>query len=148
MGGGSARNYGVLCAVLGAFGFSFKSVLIRSAYRYGVDAETLLCLRMGYSLPLLLLMAFALEHVPPTALSRRDWFELSVLGVFGYYLSSYLDFMGLRYITAALERVVLFIYPTLVVMTWRTGWYRRDSAATGWTIYSSPGILWVWPPTF
>jgi drug/metabolite transporter (DMT)-like permease len=114
--GGSARNYGVLCAVLGAFGFSFKSVLIRSAYRYGVDAATLLCLRMGYSLPLLLLMALALEHVPPTALSRRDWFELSVLGLFGYYLSSYLDFMGLRYITAALERVVLFIYPTLVVL--------------------------------
>lgn len=116
VGGGSARNYGVLCAVLGAFGFSFKSVLIRSAYRYGVDAETLLCLRMGYSLPLLLLMALALEHMPPTVLSRRDWFELCVLGLLGYYLASYLDFLGLRYITAALERIVLFIYPTLVVL--------------------------------
>jgi len=116
VGGGSARNYGVLCAVLGAFGFSFKSVLIRSAYRHGVDAETLLCLRMGYSLPLLLLMALALEHMPPTVLSRRDWFELSVLGLLGYYLASYLDFLGLRYITAALERIVLFIYPTLVVL--------------------------------
>jgi drug/metabolite transporter (DMT)-like permease len=116
VGGASARNYGVLCAVLGALGFSFKSVLIRAAYRYGVDAETLLCLRMGYSLPLLMLMAFALEHVAPTALSRRDWFELCVLGLLGYYLASYLDFLGLRYITAALERIVLFIYPTLVVL--------------------------------
>jgi len=110
------RSTGVLCAALGAFGFAFKSVLIKAAYRYGVDAETLLCLRMAYSLPWLLLMAFAVQRREPLRLSGRNWRELLVLGVLGYYCSSYLDFLGLRYISAALERVVLFIYPTLVVL--------------------------------
>jgi drug/metabolite transporter (DMT)-like permease len=113
---GSHRSYGVLCAALGALGFAFKSVLIKSAYRYGVDAETLLCLRMGYALPWLLLMALLLERHEPMTLVRRDWNELAVLGLLGYYLSSYLDFLGLRYISASLERIVLFIYPTLVVL--------------------------------
>jgi drug/metabolite transporter (DMT)-like permease len=110
------RSYGVACAVLGALGFSFKSVLIKAAYRYGVDAETLLCLRMAYSLPCLLLMAAGLQRRLPMHLSRRSWLDLALLGVLGYYLSSYLDFLGLRYISAALERIVLFIYPTLVVL--------------------------------
>jgi drug/metabolite transporter (DMT)-like permease len=115
-GSGPDRNVGVLCAALGALGFSFKSVLIKGAYRYGVDAETLLCLRMAYALPWLLLMTFAQQRREPLKLSRRDWFEFAVLGLFGYYLSSYLDFLGLRYISAALERIVVFIYPTLVVV--------------------------------
>jgi len=115
-GSGPDRNVGVLCAALGALGFAFKSVLIKGAYRYGVDAETLLCLRMAYALPWLLLMAFVLQRREPLRLSWRNWVEFAVLGVFGYYLSSYLDFLGLRYISAALERIVIFIYPTLVVV--------------------------------
>ena len=80
-GSGPDRNVGVLCAALGALGFSFKSVLIKGAYRYGVDAETLLCLRMAYALPWLLLMTFAQQRREPLKLSRRDWFEFAVLGV-------------------------------------------------------------------
>jgi drug/metabolite transporter (DMT)-like permease len=110
------RTIGFVCAALGALGFSFKAILVKAAYVYGVDAETLLCLRMGYALPLLLLMAWALQRREPMALSRRDWSELLVLGVLGYYVASYLDFLGLRYISAALERILLFIYPSLVVI--------------------------------
>jgi drug/metabolite transporter (DMT)-like permease len=65
---------------------------------------------------LLVLMAVALQQCEPMILTRRDWSELSILRILGYYLSSYLDFLGLRYISAALERIVMFIYPTLVVM--------------------------------
>jgi drug/metabolite transporter (DMT)-like permease len=112
----AARSTGLICAALGAFGFSFKAVLVKAAYRYGVDSETLLCLRMGYALPFFVMMGIAVQRREPRRLERRDWFELAILGVLGYYLSSYLDFLGLRYITAGLERVVLFIYPTLVVL--------------------------------
>jgi drug/metabolite transporter (DMT)-like permease len=112
----SDRTTGFICAALGALGFSFKAILVKAAYRYGVDAETLLCLRMGYALPLLVLMAVALQRREPMTLKRHDWSQLVVLGVLGYYLSSYLDFLGLRYISAALERIVLFSYPSLVVM--------------------------------
>jgi drug/metabolite transporter (DMT)-like permease len=110
------RSTGFVCAALGALGFSFKAILVKAAYRYGVDAETLLCLRMAYALPLLLLMAFALERREPMTLTRGNWLELSLLGFLGYYLASYLDFLGLQHISAALERIVIFIYPTLVVM--------------------------------
>jgi drug/metabolite transporter (DMT)-like permease len=111
-----ARSTGLICAALGAFGFSFKAILVKAAYRYGVDAETLLCLRMGYSLPFFVCLGVALQRHEPRRLTRRDWLELASLGVLGSYLASYLDFLGLRYITAGLERVVLFIYPTLVVL--------------------------------
>ena len=114
--GAHARTIGFICAALGALGFSFKAIFVKAAYRYGVDAETLLCLRMAYALPLLCLMALALERHKPATLTRHDWQELFVLGLLGYYLASYLDFLGLRYISAALERIVMFVYPTLVAV--------------------------------
>ena len=109
-----ARAAGVVFAAAAAFGFSFKAIFVKAAYLHGVDAETLLALRMGYALPFFMLMAIAAGGT--SALRRRDWAELLLLGVLGYYLSSYLDFLGLRYISAALERIILFIYPTLVVL--------------------------------
>ena len=110
------RTVGFVCAALGALGFAFKAILVKASYRYGTDAETLLCLRMGYALPLLGLMAWMLQRREPRRLACADWLELGLLGVLGYYLASYLDFLGLKYISAALERIVLFIYPTLVVL--------------------------------
>jgi drug/metabolite transporter (DMT)-like permease len=111
-----AASTGLVCAALGAFGFSFKAVLVKAAYRYGVDAQTLLCLRMGYALPCFVGLGVVLQRREPRRLAAREWIELATLGALGYYLSSFLDFLGLRYITAGLERVVLFIYPTLVVL--------------------------------
>ena len=116
-----SRTSGLALAVLGALGFSFKAVLVKAAYRYGVDAETLLALRMLYSLPLFLLLGVLAARGAPVAINAADLRALALLGALGYYASSYLDFLGLEHISAALERVILFIYPTIVVLftAWR-----------------------------
>jgi drug/metabolite transporter (DMT)-like permease len=111
------RWIGPLCAVLGVLGFSFKAILIKLAYReYPVDAITLLTLRMLYSAPLFLAMAAWAQRARATPTSCADWWRLVWLGCIGYWLASLLDFMGLQYITASLERLVLFLYPTIVVL--------------------------------
>jgi len=113
-----ARWIGPLFAVIGTLGFSFKAILIKLAYAWHpVDALTLLTLRMLYSAPFFLAMAWWASRRPGTApLDRRDWTRLLALGFVGYYLASLLDFMGLAHISAALERLVLFLYPTMVVL--------------------------------
>jgi drug/metabolite transporter (DMT)-like permease len=112
----SARAVGLSFAALGALGFSFKAIFIKAAYAYGVDAETLLALRMGYALPFFIAMGLYIARTQPMSLTWRDKSILVLLGVLGYYASSYLDFLGLRYITASLERLILFLYPTLVLL--------------------------------
>ncbi len=109
--------YGIALAVFAAVGFSAKAIFIKLAYRYGVDAVTLLALRMGFSAPVFLGVA-ALSHkrADAPALQRQDWAAVLMLGWLGYYLSSLLDFSGLQYISAGLERLILFLYPTLVVL--------------------------------
>lgn len=119
-----AAATGLICALLSALGFSFKAIFVKSAYRYGVDAETLLAMRMLYALPCFIVMAIYAAQRTRRPLDARDWRELLLLGFFGYYASSYLDFLGLRYITAALERVVLYTYPAMVVMM--MAWQRRQ----------------------
>jgi drug/metabolite transporter (DMT)-like permease len=113
-----ARWIGPLCAVFGVLGFSFKAILIKLAYRdSSVDAITLLTLRMLYSAPMFLAMAaWAQPDARAAPTSRGDWMRLAWLGCIGYYLASLLDFMGLQYITASFERLVLFMYPTIVVL--------------------------------
>jgi drug/metabolite transporter (DMT)-like permease len=111
-----ARTAGLIFGVLGALGFAFKAILVKAAYAYGVDAVTLLALRMGYALPCFLVMAYLIQRHEPLHLTRADWLQLMLLGLLGYYVASYLDFLGLRYISAALERIVLYTYPTLVVL--------------------------------
>ncbi len=110
------RLTGVVYTALGALGFSFKSIFVKAAYRYGVPAETLLCLRMAYALPFFMLMAWNVQRQEPHSLGRADWLDLLLLGTFGYYLASYLDFLGLKSISAGLERIVLYTYPTMVVV--------------------------------
>lgn len=107
---------GPLCAILGVLGFSFKAILVKLAYEAGpADPTTLLALRMVYSAPLFALMAWwAGRGASP--LRPRDWAALAGLGFIGYYLASLLDFLGLQYITVSLERLILFVYPTLVVL--------------------------------
>ena len=114
---------GLILATLGAIAFSGKAIIVKLAYRYGVDAVTLIMLRMLFALPLFALMAWwAGRGKPP--LTRRDWIGVFGLGFSGYYLSSFLDFAGLAYITASLERLILYLNPTLVLLF---GWivYRR-----------------------
>lgn len=112
------RWIGPLCAVLGVLGFSFKAILIKLAYAWHpVDAVTLLALRMLFSAPFFVAMAWWASRNPEARpVARADWFSIVWLGFIGYYVASLLDFMGLQYITAALERLVLFLYPTMVVL--------------------------------
>ncbi|WP_426991112.1 DMT family transporter [Methylomonas sp. CM2] len=107
-------GYGL--AALAAIGFSAKTILVKLAYVQAVDAVTLLALRMAFSVPFFLIVAF--QQRGPAArpsLTARDYWVVGVLGLLGYYLSSLLDFTGLQYISAGLERLILFLYPTLVL---------------------------------
>lgn len=112
----SAERWGIAFAVLAAFGFSFKAILVKLSYTAApVNAVTLLTLRMTIALPIALWATLWLcRSAPP--LNRRDWGLLLALGLLGYYGASILDFVGLQYISAALERLILFIYPTITVL--------------------------------
>ena len=114
---------GLLLACFGAIAFSGKAIIVKLAYRYGVDAVTLIMLRMLFALPLFAVMAWWAGR-GRLALTRRDWFGVLGLGFTGYYLASFLDFAGLAYVTASLERLILYLNPTLVILF---GWlaYRR-----------------------
>lgn len=105
---------GFVFATLGAVAFSGKAIIVKLAYRYGVDAVTLIMYRMLFALPMFLLLSWWAGR-GKAALTRRDWLAVSGLGFSGYYLSSFLDFAGLQYISAGLERLILYLNPTLVL---------------------------------
>lgn len=112
----SAERLGIALALLAAFGFSFKAIFVKLAYAAApVDAVTLLTLRMSFTLPIMLGVVLWLGRTAPP-LKPKDWGLLIVLGMLGYYGASILDFVGLQYISAGLERLILFIYPTLTVL--------------------------------
>jgi drug/metabolite transporter (DMT)-like permease len=106
---------GLALAAIGAICFSGKAIIVKLAYRYQVDAVTLLMLRMAFALPVFVVMAWWGSRGRPT-LARRDWLGVLGLGFSGYYLASFLDFWGLQYVSASLERLVLYLNPTLVVL--------------------------------
>jgi drug/metabolite transporter (DMT)-like permease len=128
------HSAGVALALLAAFGFSLKAIFVKLAYPYGVDAVTLLALRMAFSLPAFLWAGMAAMRASPEPLSGGDWGRLLALGLAGYYGASILDFLGLQYITAGLERLILFTYPTLTlllgVLFHGRQWSRREIGAT------------------
>ena len=110
-----SNAYGAGLALLAALGFSLKAIFVKLAYPYGVDAVTLLALRMGFALPVFLWVGLAGQKAGGS-LARRDWGQLLLLGCLGYYGASILDFWGLEYISAGLERLILFTYPTLTIL--------------------------------
>lgn len=111
------RLIGILLVLASAILFSTKSIFIKLAYQETVDPITLLTLRMVFALPFFLIMVFLSgRSEKAVTLTRRDWILLFWLGFGGYYLASLLDFLGLQYISAGLERLVLFLYPTLTVL--------------------------------
>jgi drug/metabolite transporter (DMT)-like permease len=137
---------GPVCAVIGILGFSFKAILIKLAYSWApVDPITLLTLRMVYSAPFFALMAWWGARSPDAKpMQRPDWMAIVWLGFIGYYLSSLLDFIGLQYITASLERLVLFLNPTMVVLL-SIALFRQRVGARTWValVFSYAGILLV-----
>ena len=111
------RIVGIALAICAAIFFSFKSILIKLAYAYAVDAVTLIALRMMFSLPFFIAVAIWKRRDRSLApVSRRDGLAILALGFSGYYASSYLDFMSLQYVSASLERLILFLYPTMVLL--------------------------------
>jgi len=119
----SKFSSGLLLAAAGSIAFSGKAIIVKLAYLHGVDAITLVMLRMLVALPFFIAMAWwAGRHQAP--LTRNDWLGVLGLGFLGYYLSSYLDFLGLQYISASFERLILYLNPTLVLVL---GWvlYKR-----------------------
>ena len=119
---------GLLLATAGAIAFSGKAIIVKLSYLYGVDAVTVIMYRMLFALPFFIAMGLWAERqaiARENPLTGRDVMDIIGLGVVGYYLSSYLDFLGLQYITASLERLILYLNPTLVVLL-------------GWAVYKKP----------
>ena len=114
---------GLLLASAGSIAFSGKAIIVKLAYRHGVDAVTLIMFRMLFALPLFLALAWWASR-GKAALTGKDWLGIVGLGFTGYYLASFLDFWGLQYVSASLERLILYLNPTLVLVL---GWliYRR-----------------------
>jgi drug/metabolite transporter (DMT)-like permease len=104
--------------VLGAsIAFSSKAIMVKLAYAYPVDPATLIALRMAFSIPFFIGLIAWLRHTKvSTKLSRNDVYQLIVIGVVTGYGSMWLNFAGLEYVTAGLERVILFLYPTIVIL--------------------------------
>ncbi len=138
----SARA-GLVLAALGAIAFSGKAIIVKLAYRHGVDAVTLIMYRMLFALPLFVLLAWWTGRGKPP-LTRRDGLVVAGLGFSGYYLASFLDFAGLAYISAGLERLILYLNPTLVlalgVLLFKKRVTRRQLAALA---VSYGGVLLV-----
>jgi drug/metabolite transporter (DMT)-like permease len=139
---------GLVLAVVGAIAFSAKAIIVKLAYRHGVDAVTLIMLRMLFALPFFLLIIWwtgrPRNGVLPPALSRKDKLGVLGLGVTGYYLASFLDFAGLAYISASLERLILYLNPTVVLLLGRVLYTKpiRPNQALGMAI-SYAGVLVV-----
>jgi drug/metabolite transporter (DMT)-like permease len=123
---------GLLLAASASVLFSAKAVVVKLAYRHGVDPVTLLALRMLFAAPFFAIALMWSSRGRP-ALSGRDHARLVLMGVVGYYGASYFDFLGLQHVSAALERLILYLYPTLVllmsVLFLRRRFTRNDAVA-------------------
>ena len=112
----SQRQTAFAWAVLGALFFSTKAILAKLMYREGADAIDVLTLRMIFSLPFFIMIGLWARHSQPYTMTRSDYGQVFVVGLFGYYLASLFDFMGLEYISVGLERLILFLTPSLVLI--------------------------------
>ncbi|MGD1947613.1 MAG: DMT family transporter [Croceivirga sp.] len=110
------RSLGILYGILGVVLFSTKAVLVKLAYRYEVDTLELLLFRMLFSLPFYIVILFLIPRKEQLKVTLQDLMWIFLFGFLGYYLASYFDFLGLHYIKAGLERIILFVYPTIVVL--------------------------------
>src|SRR5580698_1181000 len=124
----SVRRRGLLLASLGAIAFSGKAIIVKLAYRHGVDAVTLIMYRMLFALPMFLILAWWAGR-GKSPLTWRDARAVLGLGFSGYYLASFLDFAGLAYVSASLERLILYLNPTIVLLIGVTFFRKRVTRA-------------------
>ena len=142
----AGRGTGLLLALAGSIAFSGKAIIVKLAYRHGVDAVTVIMYRMLFALPMFLALSWWASRPgqPVRPLTRRDWLGILGLGFSGYYAASMLDFWGLQYISASLERLILYLNPTIVLLL---GWllHRRpiSSRQHGAMALSYAGMLLV-----
>ena len=108
--------YGIVLGIIGIVLFSSKAVMVKLAYQYNIDALSMLLLRMLFAFPFYLAITYFYRNEEKEETQRRDYLWLFFFGFIGYYLASYFDFVGLTYIKASLERIILFIYPTIVLL--------------------------------
>ena len=113
--GSRSLGVGLALAAAGSVAFSGKAIIVKLAYRHGVDAVTLIMLRMLFALPLFVALAWWGGRGRPR-LAAADLRTVALLGFCGYYLASFLDFAGLQFVSASLERLVLYLNPTLVLL--------------------------------
>ncbi|WP_440599685.1 DMT family transporter [Acinetobacter soli] len=131
---------GSLCAIFAAFLFSTKAIFIKQSYALSplVDATTLMVLRMGSALPFFILICWLNRH-HNQGIHIKDWLILVFAGLLGYYFASWLDFVGLMFISASLERIILFLYPTLTVLASSLIYRQKLNAKTWFAIFLSYG---------
>lgn len=142
----AARRSGLLLAAAGAILFSAKAILAKFQYRYGLDALDVLALRMLFALPMFIALALwqGRRAGPWPTLTPRQWGSLLLVGLLGYYLSSLLDFWGLEYVPVSLERLILFLNPTFVLLIGLL-FFGRKVSARQWAalLVSYAGIVLV-----
>lgn len=112
----STKTLGIILGVIGVVFFSAKAVMVKLAYAYDIDPVSLLLFRMLFALPFYIVVALIKRPQNPEKIVKKDYLWIVFCGFVGYYLASYFDFLGLQYIKASLERIVLFMYPTLVLL--------------------------------
>ncbi len=125
------RVVGSLLMLLGSILYSSKAILVKLAYRHDVDSLSLLALRMLFALPFyIVILLWVNRKSDQSTLSSQDWIKIMGIGLTGYYLASMFDFAGLQYISAGLERLILFMYPTIVVLILTFGYRKKVEGAT------------------
>ncbi|SHG40486.1 DMT family transporter [Massilia sp. CF038] len=121
---------GLAIAIGGAVLFSTKAIVAKLLYRYQLDAVTVIAFRMLFSVPVFAAIALWQMRTQP-ALSVKDRWRLVFLGLIGYYVSSMFDFLGLQYISVGLERLILFLTPTFVLL-FTAFFLKRHISRTEW----------------
>lgn len=107
---------GVMLVLAGTVFFSAKSIFIKKAYEYGMDPDSVMVLRMAMAVPFYALIYFLMAKPKQNAMSMNDFLIICAVGMVGYYLASYLDLSGLMYITASFERMILYLFPSFVLV--------------------------------
>lgn len=115
LAGKSTKSVAILLGVLGVVLFSAKAVMVKMAYQYDIPPVPLLLLRMLFALPFYVTIAFLRKPSHPDKIVKKDYLWIVFFGMIGYFIASYFDFLGLQYIQASLERIILFLYPTIVL---------------------------------
>ena len=143
----SNESVGFALAIIGALLFSTKAVLVKLAYQFEIDTISLLLLRMGFALPFYLIMimkAGKKERKKWRSITPRFWIGLIIAAILGYYLSSLLDFWGLNYIDASIERLILFMYPTFIAVLAALLFKEKMTKGMAWAlVISYAGLLFV-----